>query len=77
LEQLKARFGLHALEIEDIEERVFNDPSPTLMQEVFGFKRTLARVRRVLSPQRDVVGTLARRGLSYVNESTSIYFRDV
>ncbi len=63
--------------LEDIEERVFNNPSPDLMQEVFGLKRTLAHVRRVLSPQRDVVGLLARRGMAYVNESTSLYFRDV
>ena len=63
--------------LEDIEERVFNDPSPDLMQKVFGLKRTLAQVRRVLSPQRDVVGLLARRGMAHVSESTTLYFRDV
>lgn len=63
--------------LEDIEERVFNDPSPNLMQEVFALKRTLAKVRHVLSPQRDVVGLLARRGVKYMSESTTLYFRDV
>ncbi len=63
--------------LENIEERVFNDPSHALMQEVFGMKRSLAQVRRVLSPQRDVVGLLARRGMAYVKEPTTLYFRDV
>lgn len=63
--------------LEEIEERVFNDPSPDLMQKVFGLKRTLAQVRRVLSPQRDVVGLLARRGMAHVSEGTTLYFRDV
>ncbi len=63
--------------LEDIEERIFNDPSTDLMQEVFKVKRTLAEVRRVLSPQRDVVGLLARRGMAYIGENTTLYFRDV
>ena len=39
--------------------------------------RTLVLVRKVMSPQRDVVGMLARRGIPGVNERTTIYFRDV
>ncbi len=63
--------------LEDIEERVFEHPTPSLLQETFALKRTLAQVRRVLSPQRDVVGLLARRGVAYVSEPTTLYFRDV
>jgi magnesium transporter len=40
-------------------------------------KRMLVTFRRVLSPQRDVVGLLARRGIPHVNERTTLYFRDV
>ena len=64
--------------IDDLEERVFDaGPAPSLMQEALELKRTLVLVRRVLSPQRDVVGLLARRGVPNVQEKTTLYFRDV
>ncbi|MEW5737807.1 MAG: magnesium/cobalt transporter CorA [Myxococcota bacterium] len=64
--------------IEELEERVFDAvPAPSLMQEAMELKRTLVLVRRVLSPQRDVVGLLARHGIAHVQERTTLYFRDV
>lgn len=64
--------------LEDLEERIFADyPSRDMLQETFQLKRALVLVRRVLSPQRDVVGLLARRGVPQVQERTTIYFRDV
>ena len=65
-------------EIEALEERIFTQrPSPQSMQRAFELKRVLVEFRRVLSPQRDVVGLLARRGLPHVSERTTLYFRDV
>lgn len=64
--------------LEDLEERIFADfPPRSMLQETFQLKRALVLVRRVLSPQRDVVGLLARRGIPQVQEKTTIYFRDV
>ncbi|MEW6434782.1 MAG: magnesium/cobalt transporter CorA [Myxococcota bacterium] len=64
--------------IDDLEERVFESKTtPALMQEALELKRTLVLVRRVLSPQRDVVGLLARRGVPHVQEKTTLFFRDV
>lgn len=64
--------------IDDLEERVFeSEVTPALMQEALELKRTLVLVRRVLSPQRDVVGLLARRGVTHVQEKTTLFFRDV
>lgn len=65
-------------EIEALEERIFTQrPDQQLMQRAFDLKRLLVQLRRVLSPQRDVVGLLARRGLPHVSERTTLYFRDV
>lgn len=65
-------------EIEELEEKIFSSPpSPTLLQDIFALKRALVLVRRVLSPQRDVVGLLARRGVPQVQERTTLYFRDI
>lgn len=64
--------------LEDLEERIFAAyPSKSMLQETFDLKRALVLVRRVLSPQRDIVGLLARRGVPQVQERTAIYFRDV
>lgn len=64
--------------LEDLEERIFAEyPRREMLQEIFQLKRSLVEIRRVLSPQRDVVGLLARRGVPQVNERTNIYFRDV
>ncbi|MBX7100726.1 MAG: magnesium/cobalt transporter CorA [Myxococcaceae bacterium] len=64
-------------EIESLEERIFERPKPALMQRAFALKRALVQLRRVLSPQRDVLGLLSRSGVAQVSEKTSVYFRDV
>ncbi len=65
-------------EIELLEERIFTQrPAQVLMQRAFDLKRVFVQLRRVLSPQRDVVGLLSRRGLPHVSERTALYFRDV
>lgn len=64
--------------LEDLEERIFQDfPPRTLLQETFQLKRALVLVRRVLSPQRDVVGLLSRGGVPQIQEKTTVYLRDV
>jgi magnesium transporter len=64
--------------VDDLEDRVFDATfAPSLMQEAMELKRTLVLVRRVLSPQRDVVGLLARHGIAHVHDRTTLYFRDV
>jgi magnesium transporter len=64
--------------LEDLEERIFEGPpNQDLILEVFALRRTLVSLRRTLSPQRDVVGLLARPGLPQVQERTTLYFRDV
>lgn len=64
--------------VESLEERIFIErPSRALMHRAFELKRKLVLLRRVLSPQRDVVGLLARAGIAQVHERTTLYFRDV
>ncbi len=63
--------------LEDLEQEIFDVPHKRHLAHSFELKRALARLRRVLSPQRDVVALLARRGIPHVGERTSLYFRDV
>ena len=64
--------------VEALEERIFTErPTSALMHRAFDLKRSLVQLKRVLSPQRDVLGLLARHGVNQVSEKTSLYFRDV
>ncbi|MFZ5469156.1 MAG: magnesium transporter CorA family protein [Myxococcota bacterium] len=64
-------------ELEDLEDRIFSAPEQRHLERISQLKRSLVWVRRVLSPQRDIVGLLSRRGLPFVQERTTLYFRDV
>ena len=64
-------------ELEELETEIFEQPTRALLHRAFTLKRNLVHVRRVLSPQRDVVGLLARNGIPHVQERTTLYFRDI
>ncbi|MBL8919194.1 MAG: magnesium/cobalt transporter CorA [Myxococcaceae bacterium] len=63
--------------IDQLEDEIFESPSKDLLQQIFALKRTLVVVRKVMSPQRDVVGLLSRHGSGPISERTTVYFRDV
>jgi magnesium transporter len=65
------------LELEAIEDQVLAAPSRHDLARIFELKRRLVLMRKVLSPQRDTMVMLARRGDLRVSERTSHYFRDV
>jgi magnesium transporter len=64
-------------ELETLEAAIFEAPDPLHQQRIFELKRTLVLLRRILGPQRDVVGLLARDEHPEVHERTRLYFRDV
>jgi magnesium transporter len=63
--------------LEDVERQVFDDPGQHLVKPILGLKRDVASMRRVLLPQRDVVGRLARREFPMISEQIAYRFRDV
>jgi magnesium transporter len=63
--------------LEQIEHRVFDEPNDNLIKPILTLKRDVAAMRRVLLPQRDVVGRLARREFAVITEPLSYRFRDV
>ena len=63
--------------LDEIERHVFDSPSQDDIREILGLKRDVASLRRVVTPQRDVVGRLARREFPQISEALSYRFRDV
>lgn len=70
LDQLAAR-------ADELEDRVLDEHQQVDLAEIFGFKRLLVRLRKILSPQRDVLALLAKRGEGWIGDHTALYFRDV
>jgi magnesium transporter len=64
-------------ELEELEDAVLSNPNKRQLSRIFRLKRHLVAMRKVLSPQRDTMAMLARRGDARVQERTSLYFRDV
>jgi magnesium transporter len=63
--------------LEGIEEAVLHRADRKDLTHIFELKRTLVTMRKTLSPQRDVLAILAKRGSVYISDRTSLYYRDV
>ena len=63
--------------LDDLEDRVFDGTVGNLAQDILHFKKDVSSLRRVVQPQRDVVGRLARREFPFIDEQVSYRFRDV
>jgi magnesium transporter len=63
--------------LEELEKEIFDDPRPQLVRQILDEKRQVAGLRRIITPQRDVVGRLARRDFLDVSTEMSFRFRDV
>jgi len=50
---------------------------PDLVRDILALKRDLASLRRVVIPQRDAVGRLARREFAAISDELTYRFRDV
>ncbi len=64
--------------LDEIEESIFeNADAREITRRILELKRDVASLRRVVLPQRDVVGRLARREFPQITEEMSYRFRDV
>ncbi len=63
--------------IDDIESRIFDSPTHEVLDRIFQIKRTVLHLRRVLSPQREVLNKLARDEYKAIDPANRIYYRDV
>lgn len=63
--------------IEELEDRMLTRLSRADLEQIFTLKRTLVTLRRTISPSRDMMGLLTKRGDPRIGERTTLYFRDV
>jgi magnesium transporter len=64
-------------EIEQLEDQVFNRPSPRILEQLFALKRVLLAMRRIIIPQREVLNKLARDDYQVIDRKDRVFFRDI
>jgi magnesium transporter len=81
---IDAMIDRYAPEVEKLEERldqlektIFESPDPALIRSILAEKREVSSLRRIVTPQRDVVSRLARREFVDISTDMSFRFRDV
>jgi len=63
--------------IDQIEDQLFERPSPRTLEQLFALKRVLLAMRRIVLPQREVMNKLARDDFQVVDPKDRIFFRDL
>ena len=66
--------------LEELEEHIFGEElreERDVQERMFDVRRELMEFRRVVVPLRDVVGSLQRREVEWVDEATAVHLQDV
>ena len=63
--------------LDAVEESVFSSNNESVVRQILALKRDVGSLRRVVTPQRDVIARLARREFALIDEGLSYKFRDV
>jgi magnesium transporter len=63
--------------VAELEHEIFDDSSPAAMQDILGLRRELVLFRRVVGPERDMLGDVVRRDLPFFNADLIPYFMDI
>jgi magnesium transporter len=63
--------------IDTIEDTIFGRFDAAAQQEIFQLKRDLLQMRKVLTPERDVLNLLMRRDTPVYSDETARYFQDI
>jgi magnesium transporter len=63
--------------LDALEDDVFGAPKPDVIRDILWLKRDITSLRRVVLPQRDAVGRLARREFAFITDEMTYRFRDV
>jgi magnesium transporter len=63
--------------LDEIEKEVIEADNDRLMADILAAKRDITSLRRIVVPQRDAVGRLARREFGVINQEMAYRFRDV
>jgi magnesium transporter len=71
--------NLDAIEdkIQLVQVEVFDHPTTETLDRIFTLKRDVQQLRRICTPQREIVNRLARGEFKVISPRAAVYFRDI
>ena len=63
--------------IEDVEEKVVDNPNPAVLQNIHDLKSEMIYLRKSVWPLREVISGIQRGGSTLIHKSTEIFLKDV
>jgi magnesium transporter len=67
----------YADQVEELEDRIVDNPSPELLHDIHRVKREMILVRRAVWPLREVVSVVLRDESDLIQPNTQLFLRDV
>jgi magnesium transporter len=64
-------------QIDRVEDEVLVQAAPDTLERIFSLKRILLAMRRIITPQREVLNKLARDDFEVVDPHDRVFFRDI
>ncbi|WP_457624498.1 magnesium/cobalt transporter CorA [Persephonella sp.] len=62
--------------VEEMEDKVLEEPDEELMEQIHHLKRELILVRKNIWPLREIINNLIKAEYEFIEEGTKVYFRD-
>ena len=64
-------------EVEWLEDSVLEKPDAKILQRLLSLKHSIMELRRIISPQREVMNRFSRDEFQHIDRQSLIYFRDI
>lgn len=64
-------------EIDKLEDQVLQKPDPKILARILTLKHEILFLRRLISPQREIMNRLSRDEFTVIDTRSRIYFRDI
>ena len=63
--------------LEELDEELFEDSSPETFLKIGALKKEIISLRKSIWPLREIVGSITKEKYNAIDESNSVYYRDV
>ena len=63
--------------IERVQGEVFEAKGPGVLEQIFDLKRDVSQLRRICTPERELVHRLSRGEFAIIGAKATVYFRDI
>jgi magnesium transporter len=60
-----------------VQVEVFENPTPATLDRIFTLKRDVMQLRRICTPEREILNRLSRGEFKVVSAKAAVYFRDI